>query len=210
MEPGTAWPETHRVSLEPDVENGLTLDLPLVQLNSEGFKIYSFNMLGRTSWNLAASKTLARKINKLWQSPVSFCFITAESKAIGLTEQLSMRFYPDGEASSRYVILRKSKKSYMKDCITMQGASITSGRQEYFLDAIDADYIKNKSVIIVDDVISTGSTLETITKLLGLLNCTILCACCALTEGIIWKEYAGIPIVSIDHIPLPATDPFIT
>ena len=50
----------------------------------------------------------------------------------------------------------------MQDGINISyGSSITTGKaQEFYLSKHDADLIKGKKVAIVDDVISTGASLE--------------------------------------------------
>ena len=60
-----------------------------------------------------------------------------------------------------YVVLRKSYKPYMGEALQSETLSITTGQpQTLYLDEKDRNLINGKNVVVVDDVISTGSTLQ--------------------------------------------------
>jgi adenine phosphoribosyltransferase len=175
----------------------LTVSLPLVKVSDE-LSIYSFNMMGKASWNREAAKAISRGISL--NGPHDFhAVVTAESKAIALTEQLAELF-----AMDRYVVLRKSVKAYMENPIKVETQSITTaGVQHLYIDRTDAEYIKDRKVLVVDDVVSTGGTLDAIFKIAEKANFKIARIACVLTEGVKRTEYNGVPLVSIDHIPIP-------
>jgi adenine phosphoribosyltransferase len=190
------WPKTYMVQLT----SSLWVNLPLVRSTSEGFSFYSFNMIGKANWNkLIAHELLNRLAQKDCQPQV---FITAEAKAIALTQELARDANHD-----RYIVLRKSKKSYMNNPSCFRGESITSGKQEYWIEEDDLEYLSGREIIVVDDVISTGKTAQTFMNVARHSNSRISCFCCALTEGTEWKELNGIPVISLAHIPLPGIIP---
>lgn len=124
--------------------------LPVLPLPS-GVKIAFFNLHGDTALTEHCGKALAKYL--------SDCevLITAESKGLQLTHvtarELGMPYY---------AVARKSKKLYMQDGIdvTMK-ASITTGTiQKLYLSKHDVDLLNGKKVGIVDDVLSTGASLE--------------------------------------------------
>jgi len=88
----------------------------------------------------------------------------------------------------------------MGEALTAETLSITTGEpQTLILDEKDRDLIEGKKVILVDDVISTGSTLEGMRMLMNKAEATVVAETAILTEGdrAKWEN-----IVSLGHIPL--------
>ena len=129
---------------------GFKADLPILTLPS-GLGIAFFNLHGDSELTEHCGKELAKLL--------SDCdvLITAESKGLQLTHctarELGQRYY---------AVARKSKKLYMQDGIEITiKSSITTGKeQKLYLSKHDIDLIKGKKVGIVDDVVSTGASLE--------------------------------------------------
>ena len=129
---------------------GFEAHLPILTLPS-GLGIAFFNLHGDSILTEHCGKELAKEL--------SDCdvLITAESKGLQLThcvaKQLGQRYY---------AVARKSKKLYMQDGIEVNiESSITTGKeQKLYLSKHDVDLIKGKKVGIVDDVVSTGASLE--------------------------------------------------
>ena len=184
------WPATWPVRV-----GALDLDLPLVK-NDDGFQIYAFDPMGRTAWNVAAAQALADRL-----AAYSFdILLTAESKAIALAEELSRLL-----GHEDYVVLRKARKLYMIDPIVMDVKSITTAApQQFFLGREQQDLLRGKRVCVLDDVISTGGTLRAIHSAEELLGFTVAVYACVLTEEDPWEAFEGVPVVRLDHIPLPA------
>ena len=132
-----------------DIE-GFKAELPILQLPG-GIGIAFFNLHGDSELTEHCGKELAKRL--------SDCevIITAESKGLQLAHctarQLGQRYY---------AVARKSKKLYMQDGIEVEiESSITTGQpQKMYLSKHDAELIKGKKVGIVDDVVSTGASLQ--------------------------------------------------
>jgi adenine phosphoribosyltransferase len=186
------WPDHWDVRLSPE----LTARLPLIKVNDE-FHIYSFDMMGRHLWNATAAASLAKRIN---QAGIPFdILLTAEAKAIGLTEQLAGLFGHDD-----YVVLRKSQKVYMRNPAVVDVKSITTENlQHFYLDEQRFPLLVGKRVCVVDDVVSTGGTLEAFCQLSQQVGFEIVCIACALLEGEDRTDFRSIPLLSLDTIPLP-------
>ena len=128
---------------------GLTRHLPLFEV-APGVRIAIFNMLGDTHVVKGAAAVLAEKLAHIEADVL----VTAEAKSIPLIYEMSALM------GLPYVVLRKGYKSYMGEAISAETESITTGhKQTLYLDEKDQQYIRGKRVVIVDDVISTGSTL---------------------------------------------------
>ena len=73
--------------------------------------------------------------------------------------------------ASDYIVARKGPKLYMQDIITTEVDSITTDHvQTLCIGKKEADQMRGKRVLIVDDVISTGESLtaiETLVKQVG-------------------------------------------
>ena len=137
--------ETYPVSVA-----GVDRELRLFEIKP-GIKIAILNILGDTELVTAASKELAKKL-KDKQVDV---LVTPEAKSIPLAHGMSV------EMDIPYVVLRKSHKPYMGDALQSETLSITTGKpQTLFLDEKDRKLVAGKRVVILDDVISTGSTLQ--------------------------------------------------
>ena len=182
------WPETWRVHLAPDYP----VDLPLMDIGN-GFHIYSFDMTGECEWNRVAARELLKKLE-----PYQFDgFVTVQTKSCGLTQAISVD-YP------RYLEVRKSRKAFMLDPKGIEVQSITThGKQELWIGREKYEAFRGKKMCFLDDVVSTGGTIEAMLKLAKEIDIEIVCICCALTEGGTRTDYKGIPLVSLDNIPLP-------
>jgi adenine phosphoribosyltransferase len=120
--------------------------------------------------------------------------VTAEAKSIPLIHALSVR------TRKPYVVLRKAYKPYMGDTIQAETLSITTGApQTLHLDEKDRDLVKGKRVILVDDVISTGSTLQGMRLVLSKAEAEVVAEAAIFTEGerAQWQN-----IIALGHLPV--------
>jgi len=167
---------------------GLTRDLPLFEV-APGVRIAIFNMLGDTEVVQAAAKALAKRIPKEAQT-----LVTAEAKSIPLAHALSV------ESGLPYVVLRKAYKPYMGVAVSAETLSITTGQpQTLYLDEKDHSLVDGRNIALVDDVISTGSTLQGMRLILEKAGGQIIATMAVFTEGerAKWKE-----IIALGHLPL--------
>ena len=120
--------------------------------------------------------------------------VTAEAKSIPLAHALSV------ETAKPYVILRKIYKPYMGVALSAETLSITTGKsQMLYLDEKDHELIKNKRAVLLDDVISTGSTLDGMRLVMEKSNTQTVAEAAIFTEGDPekWNQ-----IISLGNLPL--------
>ena len=145
---------------------GYLAQLPILPLPS-GINIAFFNLHGNSEMTEHCGKELAKL--------VADCdvLVTAESKGLQLTHVIAREL-----GHKYYAVARKSKKLYMQDGYEVEiKSSITTGQvQKMYISRHDADLLKGKKVGIIDDVVSTGASLE------GLENIVKVCG------GIIHKK----------------------
>ena len=129
---------------------GVKRDLRLFEVKP-GMRIAILNILGDVELVDACASALARK---LAETPYDV-ILTAEAKSIPIAHELAK------VTQKPYVVLRKEYKPYMGEAIKAETLSITTGKpQHLFLDEKDINCLKGKQVVLLDDVISTGSTLQ--------------------------------------------------
>lgn len=168
---------------------GIKRELPLFEIKP-GLRIAILNILGDTELVQASAKALAKQLKDVTFDVI----VTAEAKSIPLAHALSV------ETKKPYIIFRKTYKAYMGDAIKAETLSITTGQpQTLILDEKDKDLIQNKKVLVVDDVISTGSTLQGMRLILDKAKATVAAEAAILTEGdrAQWEN-----IYSLGHLPL--------
>lgn len=164
------------------------LELPLFEVAPKT-KIALFNILGETELIQKIAQNLAKKLPEN-----ADVIIAPEVKSICLAYELSRVL------KIPYVIIRKHKKPYMHNCLKEEVISITTGKpQDLWLDGKDLKLVKNKRIIIVDDVISTGSTLEGLRRLAKKIKAKVIAQAAVFTEGDKekWKD-----IISLGHLPV--------
>ena len=168
---------------------GVKRDLPLFEIKP-GLKIAILNILGDTELVQASAREIAKKLKDIDYD----ILVTAEAKSIPLAYALSV------ETKKPYVVLRKTYKPYMGDALKAETLSITTGQpQVLILDEKDRQLIENKKVVIVDDVISTGSTLQGMRMILEKASANIVAETAILTEG---DRAQWMHIISLGHLPL--------
>jgi adenine phosphoribosyltransferase len=168
---------------------GVKRELPLFEIKP-GLRIAILNILGDTELVQACARELAKKLKSVDYD----ILVTAEAKSIPLAHALSV------ETVKPYVVLRKTYKPYMGDALKAETLSITTGQlQVLILDEKDLEIIKYKKVVVLDDVISTGSTLQGMRMILDKSNSKVVAEAAVLTEG---DRAQWMHILSLGHLPL--------
>jgi len=168
---------------------GVKRDLRLFEIKP-GLKIAIINILGDTELVNVCAEELGKKLADIQFDVI----VTAESKSIPLAHALSV------VTGKPYVVLRKVYKIYMGDAVQAQTSSITTGKlQTLILDEKDIPLLKGKKVTIIDDVISTGSTLEGMRNILEKVDANITVEAAIFTEGDPkkWEH-----VIALGHLPI--------
>lgn len=151
---------------------GVTRELPLCPINDK-LNIAAFVMLGDIELTLETAKELVKLV------PPHDIIITAEAKGIPLTQEMARLL---GE--KKYLVARKAKKLYMKEPVSVEVQSIsTEKKQVLYIDADDILLMKNRRVLIVDDVVSTGESLRAVEELVRASGGQVAGRMAVLAEG---------------------------
>jgi adenine phosphoribosyltransferase len=161
-----------------------------------GVRIAILNILGDTELVQAVSKELAPKLVER-QTEI---LVTAETKSIPLAHALSVLMN-----NLPYVVLRKSFKPYMGEALQSETLSITTGQpQTLYLDEKDRKLVAGRNVALVDDVISTGSTLQGMRLIMDKAQAKVIAEAAIFTEGdrAKWSD-----IIALGHLPVLIDQP---
>ncbi|MBO4926465.1 MAG: adenine phosphoribosyltransferase [Clostridia bacterium] len=151
---------------------GLKRDLTLCRVNDELY-IAGFVIFGDVELTQACARELLKK------APEYDILITAEAKGIPLAYEMARQ-----AGTNRYLIARKVPKLYMKNVFTVKVNSITTAKEQTLcIDQEDADFMRGRRVLIVDDVISTGESLRAVEELVKQAGGNIVGKMAILAEG---------------------------
>jgi len=151
---------------------GLKRELPLCRLN-DNLYIGAFIMFGDVELTEQCAKELLSRV------PEFDVMITAESKGIPLLYEMARQ-----SGNNYYIVARKGPKLYMRDVITTEVNSITTDHvQTLCIGGDEADAMRGKRVLVVDDVISTGESLLALESLINTVGGNIVAKAAVLAEG---------------------------
>lgn len=151
---------------------GLKRDLPICKV-SDDFYIAAFIMFGDVEITKRAAEELLKR------APEFDVMITAESKGIPLLYEMARQ-----AGHNYYIVARKAPKLYMKDIVSTNVDSITTAHtQTLCIGAAEAEAMKGKRVLVVDDVISTGESITALETLINQVGGNIVGKMAVLAEG---------------------------
>lgn len=150
---------------------GCKRQLPMCSV-SDKLDIAAFIMFGDVEITVKSAEELLKKV------PEFDFIITAEAKGIPLAYEMAR------QAGTDYLVARKGIKVYTTNPVSVEVKSITTAQiQMLHLADYEADRIRGKRVLVVDDVISTGESLTAIEKLTEAAGAEIVGKCAVLAEG---------------------------
>lgn len=150
---------------------GLERELEMFPVNDK-LDIAAFIMFG----DVEMTEKTASELLKI--CPEHDVVVTAEAKGIPLCYEMAR------QGCRNYVIARKGVKVYMRNPIDAEVDSITTANhQKLYFGENDAEFLKDKRVLIVDDVISTGNSLKALENLVEKTGANIVGKAAVLAEG---------------------------
>ena len=166
--------------------------LPICKVTDELY-IGAFVIFGDPELTTACAKELLSK------APEYDYLITAEAKGIPLIHEMARL-----AGNQKYMLARKGPKLYMRDIISSTVRSITTAKEQtLYLDGNDASMMNGKRILIVDDVISTGESLNALEKLVEVAGGKIVGKMAILAEG---EATQRKDIIYLEKLPLFNSD----
>ena len=151
---------------------GVERDLPICKV-TDTLYIAGFVIFGDPELTVACARDLLAK------APEYDYIITAEAKGIPLAHEMARQ-----AGDAKYILARKGPKLYMRDLFEVDVHSITTAKEQHlYLDGADAQLMKGKRILVVDDVISTGESLYALEALVEKAGGNIVGRMAILAEG---------------------------
>lgn len=151
---------------------GCDRQLPLCKLTDE-LMIGAFVIFGDAELTVACADALLKR------APEYDYLLTAEAKGIPLIHEMARQ-----HGDKKYFVARKNPKLYMTGVFEVDVRSITTAKeQKLYLDTADAELMKGKKILILDDVISTGESLYALEQLVEKAGGDICGRMAILAEG---------------------------
>ena len=167
---------------------GLERDLPICPVN-EKLYIAGFVIFGDPELTVACARELLAK------APEYDYIVTAEAKGIPLAHEMARQ-----TGAKKYFLARKAPKLYMSGVFSVSVKSITTAKEQtLYLDTADAELMKGKKVLLVDDVISTGESLHALEELVEKAGGIIAGRMAILAEG---EAQARPDLIYLEKLPL--------
>ena len=167
---------------------GLDRDLPICKV-TDSLYIAGFVIFGDQELTVACAKALLEK------APEYDYIITAEAKGIPLAHEMARQ-----TGAKKYFLARKAPKLYMSGVFSVSVKSITTAKEQtLYLDTADAELMKGKKVLLVDDVISTGESLHALEELVEKAGGIIAGRMAILAEG---EAQARPDLIYLEKLPL--------
>ncbi len=174
--------ETYKMTIA-----GLERELTLCPIN-DNLSIGAFIIFGDVELTVAAASELIKKC------PEFDYIITPEAKSIPLAYEMAR------QSGKPYYVARKKAKLYMQNPVSVTVRSITTdAEQTLILDGAEGEKIRNKRVVIVDDVISTGESLQAVESLVSKFDAEVVAKAAVLAEG---DAADRTDIVFLEKLPL--------
>ena len=151
---------------------GLKRDLPICKVTDDLY-IGAFVMFGDVELTVHCAAELLKR------APEYDYLIAPEAKAIPLLYEMARQ-----SGAEKYFLARKNAKAYMSGVFEVNVKSITTANvQRLIIDSADAEQIRGKRMLILDDVISTGESLRAMEELVTRAGGIVAGRMAVLAEG---------------------------
>ena len=180
--PADGWIDGYAATL-PD---GRQLQLPIRVLPGDGTAAVASLIVNQASF--AVEDALSAAMTELLASYRPEVIVGVPTLGLPLANNIARRLGHD-----RMVALGTSRKFWYRDELSTPMSSITSPTHQktIFLDPRSLPLLENRRVAVVDDVISSGTSMAAVLHLLGLAGVQPVAIAAAMLQGTRWHDALG-------------------
>jgi adenine phosphoribosyltransferase len=175
---------------------GYPMDLPIVPIKPD----FAISLMMVIDLGVSFGEHVGRKLAETLAPLKPDVIVGAATLGIPVAIEVSRALGLD-----RYVILQKSPKIHLGDALVQTITSITSkGEQRLLLDRQAVPLLAGKRVVVVDDVVASGSSLKGSLDLVRKAGGDVVGVGVILTEARDWQETLGADsglVHGLAHIP---------
>jgi len=179
-----------------------SVDLPLVQVSDD----CTIALLICVDLGVAFAETAGRELAALVAPFRPELVVSVATMGIPLAIEVSRALDLDD-----YVILHKTPKIHLGESLAEPVRSITTDSQQTLrMDPVRAGVVRDRRVVVVDDVISTGASTAAALSLVRRAGGDPVAVGALMTEGRAWRDILGTDadlVVALGAMPVFRPDP---
>lgn len=169
--------------------------LPLTYISSSK-QIATFTILGDVELTEKAGEILEHKLKEKHIKPD--CFVGPGTNILCFVHHMAKRY-----GHPRYVIMRKSIRNYMTSPeVQLPWRNAPKHAKKLVINGADIEFLKGKKVVLIDDVVSTGSTMQMLSQLMEKISASVVAKCAIFKQG---DKYKGNDLIYLAELPIFVT-----
>lgn len=155
--------------------------LPLTYISRDK-QIATFTIVGDVELTEKSGEELEKILRSKNITPD--CFVGPGTNILCFVHHMAKRFH-----HLRYVILRKSIRNYMTSPeIQLPWRDSPKHVKKLVLNGYDKEFLHDKKVVLIDDVVSTGTTMQMLSELMHKIGARVLAKCAIFKQGDKYKN----------------------
>jgi adenine phosphoribosyltransferase len=165
---------------------------PLTFISSNK-QMATFTIVGDVELTEKSGELLQNKLTEKNIHPD--CFVGPGTNIMCFVHHMAKRY-----GHKRYVILRKSIMNYMTSPeVQIPWRNAPKHAKKLVINGTDIDCLKGKNVALIDDVVSTGTTMLMLEELMNKIGANVVAKCAIFKQG---DRYTKDDLIFLEKLPI--------